>query len=153
MSAARIPFETAPDGREALRGVERYIAQSGLPKALVELVKLRVSTINGCAYCINMHWRALRELGESEQRLYSLSAWHEQPGYSPRERAALAWAETMTAARDSGVPDAEFAEVSEHFSKKEIIDLSYAIATINAWNLMCIALRIPPRDLMPERET
>jgi AhpD family alkylhydroperoxidase len=151
MSHVRIPFEIAPEAREALRGVEKYIACSGLPRELVELVKLRVSMLNGCAFCINMHWRHLRSFGESEQRLYSLSAWREQSGYSPRERAALDWAETVTQVAATGVPDPAFATVSAHFSPKEIADLTYAIATINAWNRLCVAFRIEPEDPLPAR--
>ncbi|HEV8551435.1 MAG TPA: carboxymuconolactone decarboxylase family protein [Polyangiaceae bacterium] len=150
MSEARIPFETAPGGRDALRGLERYIEESGLPPALVELVKLRVSTINHCAYCIDMHWRKLRDLGESEYRLAGLAAWREQSGYSAKERAALAWAESVTAVAQTGVPDADYAAISAHFSKKEIIDLTYVLAAINAWNRLCVALRIPPAHPLTE---
>lgn len=151
MSNVRIPFEIAPEAREAMRGVEKYIARSGLPRELVELVKLRVSMLNGCAFCVNMHWRGLRELGESEQRLYSLSAWREQSGYSARERAALEWAESVTQVAATGVPDPAFATVSAHFNPKEIADLTYAIATINAWNRLCVAFRIAPEEPLPER--
>lgn len=151
MSGVRIPFETAPEAREALRGLEKYLARASLPRDLLELVKLRVSMLNGCAFCVNMHWTNLRAAGESEQRLYSLAAWREQSGYSPRERAALAWAESLTRVAETGVPDAAFAEVSGHFSSKEIADLSYAIAVINAWNRLCVAFRIPPEPSMPER--
>jgi len=153
VSAVRIPFETAPGGFEAMRGLERYIRESGLPRTLVELMKLRVSMLNGCAYCVNMHWRALREAGEPEQRLYSLSAWREQPGYSPRERAALSWAESVTAVATTGVPDDEYAAVSAHFNPKEIADLTYVVVAINGWNRLCSALRIPPQHPMPERES
>jgi len=151
MNTARIPFEAAPEARDALRGLERYLAGASLPKLLIELVKLRVSTINGCTYCIDMHWRTLREAGEPEQRLYGLRTWREQSGYSPRERAALAWAESVTLVAETNVPDAVFAEVSAHFSEREIMDLTYAIAAINAWNRLCVALRIPPRNPLPER--
>lgn len=153
MTEARIPFETAPEGYAAMRGLERYIAESGLPRTLVELVKLRVSLINSCAYCVNMHWRALRESGESEQRLYGLSAWREQPGYSPRERAALGWAESVTAVATSGVPDSDYGTVTAHFSAKEIADLTYVVVAINGWNRLCSAFRIPPQHLMPERQS
>ncbi len=116
-------------------------------------MKLRVSNINGCVYCIDMHWRALRELGASEQWLYSVDHWREQPrGYSARERAALAWAESVTPVAQTNVPDAVFAEVRAHFSEKETIDLTYLVVAINGWNRLCVALRIPPRNLLPERE-
>ena len=153
MSQVRIPFEKAPEARDALRGLEKYIAQSGLPRPLVELVKLRVSMLNGCAFCVDRHWRVLRDVGESEQRLYSLSAWREQQGYSPRERAALAWAESVTAVSVTGVPDADYVAVSAHFSEKEVIDLTYVIVAINGWNRLCVALRIPPEHVLEERAT
>lgn len=151
MSAVRIPFEVAPDAREAMRGVEKYLAQCGLPRELVELLKLRVSLLNGCAFCVDLHWNKLKAMGESEQRLYSVSVWREQSGYSPRERAALAWAESLTRVAETGVPDSVFAEVSAHFTAKEIADLSYAVAVINAWNRLCVAFRIPPERALPER--
>jgi len=151
VTAVRIPFETAPGARDALRGVEKYLAQCGLPRELLELVKLRVSLLNGCAYCVDLHWNKLKALGESEQRLYSVSVWREQTGYSPRERAALAWAESLTRVAETGVPDSAFAEVSAHFTPKEIADLSYAVAVINAWNRLCVAFRIPPEHGMAER--
>lgn len=151
MTAVRIPFEVAPDARAAMHGVEKYLAHCGLPRELLELVKLRVSLLNGCAYCVDLHWNKLKAMGESEQRLYSVSVWREQAGYSPRERAALAWAESLTRVAETGVPDEVFAEASAHFTQKEIVDLSYAIATINAWNRLCVALRIPPQNAMPER--
>jgi AhpD family alkylhydroperoxidase len=151
VTGVRIPFDLAPEARDALRGLEKYLARASLPRELLELVKLRVSMLNGCAYCVNMHWTNLRAAGESEQRLYSLSAWREQSGYSPRERAALAWAESLTLVAATGVPDAVFAEISEHFSPKEIADLSYAVAAINAWNRLCVAFRVPPEPSLPER--
>jgi len=151
VTAVRVPFEVAPEAREALRGLERYLAGCGLPRDLLELVKLRVSFMNGCAFCIEMHWKRLEALGESAQRLYSLGAWREQSGYSPRERAALAWAESLTRVAETGVPDDVYAEVSAHFTPKELADLSYAVAAINAWNRLCVALRIPPEHPLPER--
>lgn len=151
MSNVRIPFDLAPEARDAMRGIEKYLAGASIPRDLIELVKLRVSMINGCAFCVNMHWRYLRGAGESEQRLYSLAAWREQSGYSPRERAALAWAESLTHVSQTGVPDDAFAEVSAHFSPKEVADLSYAVAVINAWNRLCVAFRVPPEQSLPER--
>lgn len=153
MSGVRVPFEAAPEARQALRGLEQYLARSGLPKALLELIKLRVSTLNGCAFCIELHWRTLRELGEPEPRLYGLGAWREQSGYSPRERAALGWAESVTFVAKSGVPDAVYSELRAHFDEKESIDLTYAIAAINAWNRLCVALRIAPPSPLPERSS
>jgi AhpD family alkylhydroperoxidase len=152
MSAARLSLETAPEATQALRELERYLARSGLPRVLVELVKLRVSMLNGCAYCVDRHFRALRDAGESEQRVYSLSAWREQSGYSPSERAALAWAESLTFVADTRVPDADYAAMTAHFSPKEIADLSYVVAAINAWNRLCVAFRVPPANALPARE-
>lgn len=151
MTRVRIPLEAAPEAREALRGVERYLARCGLDHALLELVKLRVSILNGCAFCVDMHWQKLKTAGEPDKRLYGLAAWREQPGYSPRERAALAWAEHLTVLAREGVPDAAFDEISAHFSQKEVADLTYAIATINAWNRVCAALSVPPAEPLPER--
>jgi AhpD family alkylhydroperoxidase len=153
MTEARLTFDVSPEARQALRGLEKYLAGCGLPASLLELVKLRVSSINGCAFCIDRHWRALRGEGEPEARLYALSAWREQEGYSPRERAALGWAESLTTVATSGAPDALYAEVSAHFTPKELADLTYAIAAINAWNRLCVAFRIPPEHPLPERRS
>jgi len=140
----RISMDAAPEAREALAALERYLARSGLDRRLVELVKLRVSMMNGCAYCVDMHWVALRKTGVSERTLYGLSAWREQAGYSVRERAALSWAETLTRVADTHVPDGDYHEVALHFSTKEIADLSYVVAAINAWNRICVAFRSRP---------
>lgn len=114
-----------------------YLKKSPLGHQLIELINFRVSQINGCAYCLDMHSKELRAAGETEQRLYGLSAWREAPYYSDRERAALAWAEAVTAAH---VPDEVYNQVKEHFSEIEIIDLTMAISTINTWNRLNIAL-------------
>ena len=140
----RISFDVAPSAYEAQRSLERYIATTSLPKTLVELVKLRVSMMNGCAFCVDMHWTSLRKAGESEARLYGLSSWREQSGYSPRERAALAWAESVTEVASSHVPDAAYEEVRTHFDEKETTDLTFVIVAINGWNRLCVAFRIPP---------
>jgi AhpD family alkylhydroperoxidase len=142
----RIPLDLAKEPRDALRALEKYIAQTSLPRSIVELVKLRVSMINGCAFCVDMHWRSLRDAGEPEARLYGLNAWHEQQGYTERERAALAWAECVTAVATTHVPDVAFEAVSEHFSTAEIADLTYVVVAINSWNRLCVAFRVqPPR--------
>lgn len=143
----RLSLDTSPEAREALRGLERYLAKTELPKSLIELMKLRVSMINGCAFCIDMHYRALRDAGENEQKLYGLSAWREQRGYSPRERAALAWAESVTLLATTHVPDDVYAEVQAQFSPKDLADLTFAIVAINGWNRLCVAFRVQP----PER--
>jgi AhpD family alkylhydroperoxidase len=135
----------APGAVKALYGLETYLAGCGLEKSLRELVKLRASQINGCAFCINMHWRDARAAGESEARLYLLDAWREAPGYSDRERAALAWTEAVTRVTDGHVPDDVFATVRPHFTDKELADLTLAVAAINAWNRMAISSRAVPQ--------
>jgi AhpD family alkylhydroperoxidase len=140
----RIPLDLAKEPRDALRALEKYIAQTSLPRTIVELVKLRISMINGCAFCVDMHWRSLRDAGEPEARLYGLSAWHEQEGYTERERAALGWAECVTAVSTTHVPDDAFTEVSQHFTEREVFDLTYVVVAINGWNRLCVAFRVPP---------
>ena len=112
-------------------------------------MKLRASQINGCAYCLDMHWKDLRAIGESEQRLYSLDAWEESPFYTDRERAALAWTEAVTRVSDEHVPDDVYDKVRIHFTEKELADLTVAIATINAWNRLSIAGRAVPGTYQP----
>jgi AhpD family alkylhydroperoxidase len=136
---------------EAMLGLEKYLRQCGLEETLLDLVKLRASQINGCAYCIDMHWKDLRALGEQEQRLYGLDAWEESPYYSDRERAALAWTEAVTNIRDGHVPDQVYEEVRKHFTEKELADLSLAVAAINAWNRLAIAARAVPGLYQPAR--
>src|SRR2546430_16918448 len=126
--------KVSPGGYHALAGLEKYLATCGLDHKLMDLVKLRVSQINGCAYCIDMHWKDLRSAGESEQRLYGLDAWEESPYYSERERAALAWTEAVTTVREGHVSDEGYERVHEHFTEKELADLTLAIVAINGWN-------------------
>jgi AhpD family alkylhydroperoxidase len=138
----RINFvKLAPDAYKAMASLEQYLVASGLEKPLRELVKLRASQMNGCAYCIDMHWKDARAAGESEQRLYGLNAWEESPYYTDRERAALAWTEALTFISDGHAPDAVYDAARRHFSEKELADLSWTIAVINAWNRMAIGLR------------
>src|SRR5262245_1721625 len=127
-------WKAAPGGYQAMMGLEAYLAKSSLEVKLLHLLKLRCSQLNGCAYCIDMHWKDLRAAGETEQRLYGLDAWEEAPYYTDRERAALAWTESLTRIADGHAPDAVFDRVRSHFSDKEIADLTYAVAAINAWN-------------------
>ena len=136
---------------EAMLGLEKYIHQCGLEESLIDLVKLRASQINGCAYCIDMHWKDLRSLGETEQRLYGLDAWEESPYYTDRERAALAWTEAVTIIREAHVPDEVYEKVRTQFSEKELADLTLVIATINAWNRLAIAVRTIPGRYQPAR--
>ena len=139
----------APGTYRAMGGLERYLADCAIEPMLIHLVKLRASQLNGCAYCLDMHWKDLRAGGESEQRLYSLDAWRECPYYSARERAALAWTEAVTLIADGQAPDAVYDEVRAHFDDKALADLTLAIATINAWNRLAIAARVPPGTYTP----
>jgi len=129
----------------------------GWEESLLHLIKLRASQINGCAYCLDMHWKDLRAISENEQRLYSLDAWRACPYYTDRERAALAWTEAVTLITDGHVPDALYEEAGAHFSEKELANLTFAVATINAWNRLSIAARIVPGAYQPikthERKT
>ena len=125
-------------------GLESYIHSCGLEHPLIHLVKLRASQINGCAYCIDMHWKDLRALGEGEQRLYGLDAWRESPYYTARERAALEWTEAVTCITEGHASDAAYDAVRAHFSEKEISDLTIVITTINAWNRLAISMRSVP---------
>jgi AhpD family alkylhydroperoxidase len=142
-------MKVAADGFRAMRGLEDYLHKCGLEERLLHLVKLRASQINGCAYCLDMHWKDLRAIGESEQRMYSLDAWEESPYYSDRERAALAWTDAVTCVAEDHVPDEVYESVRTHFGEKELADLTLAIATINAWNRLSIAGRATPGTYQP----
>ena len=132
----------APSAYKAMNGLELYLKGSGLDHKLMHMVKLRASQINGCAFCIDMHWKDARAAGETEQRLYGLDAWEESPYYSDRERAAFAWAEALTRITDGHVPDEVYGKVRPHFSDKELTDLTWVVAAINAWNRVSIASRV-----------
>jgi AhpD family alkylhydroperoxidase len=136
--------KASPAAIAALRGVETYVRGCGLDPALLELVRTRASQINGCAFCIDMHAKDARAAGESEQRLYALPAWREAPFYSERERAALAWTEAVTLRADEPVPETLFAELRQHFSEKEVVDLTMAVIAINGWNRLAATFRSPP---------
>jgi AhpD family alkylhydroperoxidase len=131
----------APAALATLKGVEQYVRQCPLEKPLMELVRLRASQINGCAYCINMHTRDARAAGETEQRLYLLSAWREAGIYSDREQAALAWTEALTLVSVDHVPDALYEQARIHFSDTELVDLTIAVIAINSWNRLAISFR------------
>lgn len=133
--------QVAPGAYRAMHGLEEYIHSSGLEPALLELVKMRASQINGCAFCLDMHSKDARAACETEQRLYLLDAWREAPCYSERERAALAWTEALTLIADSRVPDDVYHEARQHFSDKELVDLSLAVVAINGWNRLAVAFR------------
>ena len=134
-------YQAAPETIKALSAVETQIVASGLEKSLIELVKTRASQINGCAFCINMHTQDARKLGETEQRLYMLSAWRESPLYTDRERAALAWTEAVTLIADTHAPDDLYEELRAHFSEAEMVNLTMLIGAINAWNRIAISFR------------
>ena len=134
-------WKVAPGGFKAMSSLEVYLHDSGFDASFLHMVKLRASQINGCAYCIDMHWKDAREAGESEQRLYGLDAWREAPYYSERERAALEWTEALTNITEGHVTDAVYDAVRGHFSEKELVDLTWAVAAINAWNRVSIAFR------------
>lgn len=134
----------APEGLKALLGLQAYVNKTDLEPALLELVKIRSSQINGCAFCLAMHYRDARAMGERAERLDLLSAWEEAPLYTARERAALAWTEAVTLVADSHVPDAVYSKARQEFSEKELVDLTYAVIAINSWNRINVAFRTPP---------
>ena len=134
-----------PGIMQAMLGLERQVRQARLDHRLLDLVRMRASQINGCAYCLDMHSKDARAAGETEQRLYGLNAWRETPYYSPRERAALEWTEALTRVADAtGVPDDLYDRVREQFSEDELVHLSLAIVSINGWNRLNIAARTVP---------
>ncbi len=150
---ARVDYKKVGHGiLEAMMGLERYLHQCGLEAGLLDLIKLRASQLNGCAYCIDMHWKDARARGESEQRLYGLDAWEESPYYTDRERAALAWTEAVTMVREGHVSDAVFEQVRQQFDDKGLADLTFAVCTINSWNRLNIAVRTVPGTYQPPKE-
>ncbi len=148
---SRIDYlKVAPSGAvQAMYGLEGYLRSCGLEHRLLELIKMRASQINGCAYCIDMHSKDARAAGETEQRLYALNAWRETPFFTDRERAALEWTESLTLVSQTHVPDEVYDEVRKHFSDVEIVNLSMAVATINAWNRISVSLRAVPGTYEP----
>lgn len=136
-------MESGKDALTAMYPIGKYLATSSVEKSLLDLVYFRVSQVNGCAFCLDMHAKDLRALGESEQRLYLLDAWREAPFYSKRERAALAWAEALTILHNGQVPDAVYEEARKNFSEKEMIDLTLGVMTINSYNRLNIAFGAP----------
>ena len=141
----RIHYQnTAPEAVAAMMGLEKYVLQTSLDRGLLELVKLRASLINGCAYCADMHTKVARARGETEQRLFAVSLWRETPFYSDRERAALAWTESVTLVSIDHVPDDVYDLARTQFTEKELVDLTMAIVTINGWNRLAIAFKTVP---------
>ena len=142
---ARLNYaKAAPGVYDAMDALDRYLQDCGLERSLLLLVQLRASQINGCAYCLDMHWKDLRAIGETEQRLYALDAWRESPYCTVKERAALAWTEAVTLLADGHVSDAVYEQVRSHLSERELSDLTLAAAAINAWNRLSIAARLVP---------
>ena len=134
---------------KALGGLNMYLAKSPVEPQLLNLIDFRVSQINGCAYCLDMHSKDLRLAGETEQRLYTINAWRDAPFYSERERAALAWAEAVTKLKDGNVPDEVYEEARRQFSEEELVDLTVAVTTINTYNRINIAFKTPAGDYQP----
>ncbi len=151
------PFKASPKGYQAMAALQSFVTSCDLERPMIELVKMRASQINGCAYCLDMHSKDARALGESEQRLYLLNAWREAPFYTERERAALEWTEAVTLVAASQVPDEVYERVAKQFSEEELANLTLAIVTINGWNRLCISFRIEAgsykSDLKPRTVT
>lgn len=142
--------KAAPVLSNAMNALENYIDNCGIEPGLQDLMKLRASQLNGCAYCIDMHTLDARARGETEQRLYSLSAWQDTPFYSERERAALLWTEKVTLIAVDHVPNEVYEQVRQHFSEQELANLTMILATINAWNRLCISFRSVPGHYKPQ---
>jgi AhpD family alkylhydroperoxidase len=148
--SARIEYDkVSPGAFRAMFGLERYVRDCGLEPALLELVKMRTSQINGCAYCLDMHSKDARAAGETEQRLYVLNAWREAPFYTERERAALEWTEALTLISENDVPDEIYNAVRQHFTEEELVNLSLAVVAINGWNRLAISFRSEPGVYQP----
>ena len=146
----RLKYATAaPGALKAMYGLESYVRSSGLEHSLLELVKLRASYMNGCAYCIDMHSKDARVAGETEQRIYSVPVWRETPFYTPRERAALAWTETVTRIGD-GVTEDDFEAARAHFTEEELVNLTMAVIVINGWNRLSISFATEPGSYQPK---
>jgi len=142
--------KTVPGAYRAMHDLEMYVRKSSnLEPSLLELVKMRASQINGCAFCLDMHSKDARAAGESEQRLYTLDAWRETPFFTDRERAALAWTEAVTLVHQGHVPDGVYAQARQHFSEEELVNLTMAIVAINGWNRWAIAFRAVPGNYQP----
>jgi AhpD family alkylhydroperoxidase len=139
---ARLDYaKIAPDALRAVLALERFVQESGLPKSLIHLIKLRASQINGCAYCVDMHVKGARKDGHSEQWIALISAWQESPLYTPEERAVLGWTESLTNLAQTRAPDADYAPLRTHFTDEQIVKLTVAISTINVWNRIAVGLR------------
>lgn len=136
--------KVAPEGYRAFGAVHRYIGQCGLEESLVHLTYLRISQINGCAYCVDLHFRDALKCGVEARKINAVAAWREMPFFSPRERAAFGWAESLTHVSTTGAPDADYEALKPHFSDKEIADLTFAVALMNGLNRMGVGFRLAP---------
>ncbi len=148
--------QVVPEAYRAMRALEEYVKSTPLEATLLELVKLRASYLNGCAFCVDMHTKDARAAGETEQRLYAVPVWREGPFFTPRERAALAWTEAVTQLGHGGVPDAVYEEARAQFTEAELVQLTMAVVAINGWNRLAIAFRsevgaYQPRPREPRR--
>ena len=144
-------MKVSPRAVQVVFGLQNYVNATGLEPSLLELVKMRASQINGCAYCLDMHSKDARAAGETEQRLYLLNAWREAPCYTDRERAALEWTESLTLVSETHVPDDVYQNAREFFSETELVDLAMAVVAINTWNRLSISFRAEPGTYEPPR--
>ena len=150
--ASRLNIVKAASGAyRAMSQLDHYVKNCGLELPLIELIEIRASQINGCGYCIDMHTKNARAAGESEQRIYLLSAWREAPCYNEREYAALEWAEALTLIADTHVPDEVYQRVRPHFTDEELMNLTLAVGTINTWNRVCISFRVEVGSYQPQQ--
>ncbi len=149
MEARLNPYKIAPQVYPAVVALQKYVDSCGLERPLLELVRLRASQINGCAYCLDMHTKDARALGETEQRLHLISAWRESPFYTEREHAALEWTESVTLISETHVPDEVYERVRQQFTQAELVNLTAAIAMINTWNRLSVAFRAVPGTYQP----
>lgn len=141
MSQRLAAAQAAPRAYHAMLALEKFVQESGLEESLIELVKLRASYINGCAYCVDMHTKDARADGETEQRLYAVPVWRETPFFTPRERAALGWTEAVTDIGRHGVTDEVYEDARKHFTEPELVNLTMAVITINGWNRLAVSFR------------
>ncbi len=147
---ARLDYTKAsPEAYKAMVQMEGVVRRSGIDPKLLELIKIRASQLNGCAYCIDMHTKDARFKGENEQRIYALDAWRETPFFTQTERAALAWAEALTNIQIGHTPDAVYQELSRNFTEADIVNLTLAITTVNSWNRIAIGFRVVPGSYQP----
>jgi len=151
--AARLHYwKAVPGVRDAMLHLHEYLGKTGLEENLLNLVYLRASQINGCAYCLDMHWKDLRAAGESEQKLSMLDAWREAPGFTDRERAALAWTEAVTLITEGHVPDEVYEQARAQFSEAELANLTLAVVSINGWNRLNVAFRTEAGHYQPPKK-